>query len=294
MILILRGKEPTGFERKRNNRLSEAIDAFNLHGAPSPSLTPCLKGYGDKSTKEALYKAQHKKCAWCERATDFSSSPVEHIRPKNGAWRNLPGQTLIEDRGHYWWLTWTWSNLVFSCVRCNDHGHKANYFPLLPGTKPVPTPSRQPPASNSFLQAATNTSGEHPLLIDPTAGVDPLDHIEWRPIDEKLAPRLWSWEPVERTQEGAATIAILKLKELTDAVADHVRTRLLPSIEEINGHLTSERWQEAKARWARLLDDTLSPSSPLSGPAWQALSRLMPSARRAKFGLAEPLRPGRR
>jgi hypothetical protein len=292
MILIRRGKEPTGFDKKRDNRLRRAIRAFNKHGAPSPELTSCLKGYGDKSTKEALYKAQHKKCAWCERATDLSSSPVEHIRPKSGAWRNLPGQTRIEARGHYWWLTWTWSNLVFSCVRCNDPGHKANYFPLLPGTKSVATPPRQPPSSISFLQATTDTSGEHPLLIDPTSGVDPLDHIEWRPINEELAPRLWSWEPVEKTREGAATIAILKLKELTDAVADHVRTRLLPSIEEIDGHLKFGRWQAAKARWARLLDVTLAPTSPLSGPAWQALSRLMPGAKRAKFGLAEPPRPG--
>ena len=143
-------------------------------------------------------------------------------------------------------------------------------------------------------QTVIDTSAESPLLIDPTAGVDPHDHIEWMPIDERLPPRLWNWEPVEKTPQGAATIAILKFKELTDDVTDHVKTRLLPSIEEIDDHLSSERWQAAQARWTQLVEDSLSPTSPLSGPTWHALSRLMPTAKRAKFGLAEPPKPGRR
>jgi hypothetical protein len=288
MILINRGPEPAGLAQVQAKKLVLAVGAVRQYGAPSDQLSKVLHGYAE-STKNALHHAQHKKCAWCERRTDFSSAPVEHIRPKNGAWRNCPGKPRIEDKGHYWWLTWTWTNLVFSCVRCNDTGHKANYFPLVDGTAAIlaPTPSEPLPA------AAFDTNAESPLLIDPSDGVDPLDHIEWRPVNSKLPPRLWSWEPVGKSPQGAATIAILKLKELTDDVADHVKKVILPSIGWIHEHLDAGRLDEANALWRQLIEDTLSPSSELSGPSWNALEWLMPTTKRSQLGLSDPPRPGR-
>ncbi|MFE8605668.1 HNH endonuclease family protein [Archangium violaceum] len=140
MIRIDRGPEPRGLKIAAPRRLKAAVEAFNQHGAPSVALTQELTGYGSKKTKEALFLAQHEKCAWCERLTDFSSAPVDHYRPKDGAWRNLPEEKRCVDAGHYWWLTWTWSNLLFSCARCNDAGHKANYFPLRSTMVPAAAP----------------------------------------------------------------------------------------------------------------------------------------------------------
>lgn len=144
MIRIDRGPEPTPLIDARKTRLRAAVRAYNKHGPGSPDLTATLVGYNPPAVKDALFLAQHKKCAWCETRPHYSSSPVEHYRPKAGAHRHDRGQTARIDDGHYWWLTWTWSNLLFSCPRCNDQGHKANFFPLAPA---APTWCVEPTAS---------------------------------------------------------------------------------------------------------------------------------------------------
>lgn len=292
MIRINRGSEPKGLKRAARQRLSVAAEAFNQHGAPSEVLTATLTGYGSRATKLALFRAQHEKCAWCERHTDFSSAPVEHYRPKDGAWRNLPHESLRVDPGHYWWLTWTWSNMLFSCTRCNDRGHKANYFPLRSGTAcataPVASLPLPPPSP------VVDVSMEQPLLLDPAGNEDPLDHITWLPGNTSFNRRDWIWTPLGLTEEGQATIDILKLGELTERAQGHVRKQLLPSIEEVEQHLGAGRIQEAHRRWKRLLEDTLSPLAEWSAFTWHALGHLVPESYRARHKLAAPPRPGAR
>jgi hypothetical protein len=290
VIRIVRGPEPRGLKRAAPSRLKAAAEAFNAHGGPSPQLTATLTGYGTRKTKEALFQAQRGKCAWCERHTDISSAPVEHYRPKDGAWRHLPGEPSRIDAGHYWWLTWSWSNLLFSCSRCNDAGHKANYFPLRLHTRsaavpvsPLPIPPPSP---------VVDVSGEHPLLLDPAGSEDPLDHIEWRAANTTFSRRDWTWTPLGRTEEGDATVRILKLDELADRMQGHVRTRLLPSIEEMEAHLSAGRVAEAHKRWKQLLDDNLAPMSELTAFTWQALAFLVPENYRRRHGLAAPRKPG--
>lgn len=291
MIRVHRSNEPRGLVRARGHRLGDAIAAYEAHGAPSQELSDTLKGYGSRATKKALFKAQFKKCAWCEIRQPFSSSPVEHYRPKDGAWRHLPGQARRVDDGHYWWLTWTWTNLFFACSRCNDQAHKANHFPRVPGTLPAPTPTRPvqvPPATPFF-----DVSQERPLLLDPAdPAVDPLDHVVWQPFDTKLARRLWKWVPRGLTDRGRATIAILRLDEFTDDVSDHLRVAVPPSIEETERHLQNGRKADGVQRWQTLLGDVLAPDSQLSAATWFALERWMPASERAKHGLTDPPRLG--
>ena len=86
MIRIARGAEPIGLQRSAPQYQAAAAKVFNQHGGVSGALLEMLsKGYNSRATKQALYLAQHEKCAWCERQMDFSSSPVEHYRPKDGA-----------------------------------------------------------------------------------------------------------------------------------------------------------------------------------------------------------------
>jgi hypothetical protein len=99
MIRIDRGAEPAALVAARARRLAAAIQAYNLHGVGSPELTAALVGYNFPAVKEALYLAQEKKCAWCERRRDYSSSPVDHFRPKDGAWRHRRGARHQVDRG---------------------------------------------------------------------------------------------------------------------------------------------------------------------------------------------------
>lgn len=79
MIRIDRGAEPRGLKIAAPRRLKTAVKVFNQHGAPSEALLKKLTGYGARNTKLALFRAQHEKCAWCERLTDFSSAPVDHF-----------------------------------------------------------------------------------------------------------------------------------------------------------------------------------------------------------------------
>jgi uncharacterized protein (TIGR02646 family) len=290
MIRIDRGGEPASLARVRARRLATAIQAYNAHGAGSPELTATLLGYSLPAVKQALYLAQEKKCAWCERRRDYSSSPVEHFRPKDGAWRHGRGAPSVVDRGHYWWLTWTWTNLLFACPRCNDSGHKSNYFPLAAGSAALAPPRR--PYSGQSGPALFRTASERPLLIDPAAE-DPLDHITWRPLQRQLERRDWKWSPWGLTARGRATIEVLRLGEVADEVEHHLRTAVLPSLEEVEDHLEAGRTASGIARWNTLLGDTLAPASPLSAATWCALELWMPAVKRRRWRLPSPRRPGR-
>ncbi len=83
------------------------------------------KIYADKSVKEALIKAQHKKCCFCERIIG-KNGDVEHFRPK-GAYQQAQGESLKYPA--YYWLAYKWENLYLSCSSCNSR-HKKNLFPL--------------------------------------------------------------------------------------------------------------------------------------------------------------------
>jgi hypothetical protein len=290
MIRIDRGPEPAALEAARSRRLGAAIAAYNAHGVGSPELTATLDGYNVPAIKDALYLVQEKKCAWCERRRDYSSSPVDHFRPKDGAWRHKRGAAKRQDRGHYWWLTWTWTNLLFVCPRCNDPGHKANYFPLTSSSSALAPPRR--PYRGRPGPAFFRTSSERPLLIDPATD-DPLDHITWRPLQTRLDRRDWKWSPWGLSARGWETIDVLRLGEIADEVEHHLRTAVLPSLEEIEAHFAAGRTTAGAQRWKKLLAETLAPHSPLSAATWCALAIWMPAAQRRRWRLPAPRRPGR-
>ena len=70
--------------------------------------------YKQSDTKTALKDIYKNKCAFCEQKVE--QSHVEHYRPKNT----------------YYWLTYSWDNLLLACSTCNIH--KGVHFDLL-GTK---------------------------------------------------------------------------------------------------------------------------------------------------------------
>lgn len=147
--------------------------------------------YGTKAIKKKLLKAQYDKCCYCESeflATDYGA--VEHFRPKGSVRQDNNSR---EEKPGYYWLGYTWSNLLVSCSRCNT-SHKGIRFPLQ-------NPDGRARNHNDTIE------DEEPMLVDPGAE-DPRDHMRFRfdaPV--ALAPR------------GEATIDVLGLERygLADA-----------------------------------------------------------------------------
>lgn len=286
MIRVERGAEPAALVKARKTRLAAAVETYNAHGAPSKELSDKLDGYSVGNVRETLFRNQHKKCAWCERRRDYSSNPIEHYRPKDGAWRNHPTEKPKRPSpGHYWWLTWTWENLLFACARCNDQGHKANYFPLVSGSAEAPAPAT--PLS-SIPAELFDMTAEQPMLLDPA--VDSfLDHIRWVPANEGLARRLWTWTPRPLSERGQWTIDILKLTELSDELQQHLLDAL-DRLEEVEQHVKGRRSKQAAESWNRLLV-LLEPSSNFTAATWCALTYWVKEAWLTEHRLAPIPRP---
>ena len=76
-----------------------------------------INKYRNKEIKEALETIFHGKCAYCEsKVTTTGYGEIEHFCPKSNS-------RCIN-------LTFEWSNLLLSCQKCNDAGHKGTKFPL--------------------------------------------------------------------------------------------------------------------------------------------------------------------
>jgi len=112
--------------------------------------------YKYSDVKTALNNLYHKKCAFCEQRVEVPH--VEHFRPKS----------------IYYWLAYSWDNLLLACSTCNSlKGNRFNIIGL----------------QYSFVFNATNTyknihsscamldNVEQPLLINPETEDSSSDFI---------------------------------------------------------------------------------------------------------------------
>lgn len=290
MIPIDRGAEPAGFVKLREERLHEAIAAFNAQGPGTKVLLDLLDD-GYQTIKRDLYLRQHKKCAYCERRPGFDGQPVEHFRPKKHAVRGSKSK-LEKDPERYWWLTWTWENLFFACVTCNGPARKGNHFPLMAGTAPLPAPTR--PATLPLPTHCFAVSVEPPLLLDPAdRSIDPLDHLRWLPVDRTTPRSLWTWELRGLTPQGRETKTRLGLADLVDDVENRYRSTVWPRFHaEIERKLGSKTRPQLARAWRKLCEELVEPRADLVAATWSMLEVLRSSSaalRRAK--LPAPSRP---
>lgn len=82
--------------------------------------------YAAIDVKSQLKQDQNGKCAYCERYFNGDYGAVEHFRPKAGY--QIVGDKNLYQPGYYW-LTYDWDNLLYSCSECNT-SYKRNFFPL--------------------------------------------------------------------------------------------------------------------------------------------------------------------
>lgn len=199
--------------------------------------------YGHQSVKNALRRAQHDKCCYCEGIFGgYAAGDVEHFRPKAFSQQNAASAPHYPG---YYWLAYHWENLLFSCQTCN-RSHKRNFFPL----------------TNQARRARRRSDplgAESPLLIDPSGPNDPRDHIAFH-----------QEVPKGITRRGKVTVEVLKLDR--PDLNDRRRERLnqLKALSDfIRLHATNTNPQAAQtvAEARQFLDDALQPQAIFSSMA---------------------------
>lgn len=153
--------------------------------------------YGATDVKAALVAAQFGKCAYCEEKVG-QEGDVEHFRPKGEWCQEAEGRT--ESPGYYW-LAYSWDNLLLSCTTCNQR-YKRSHFPLS-------LPDERARCHTDDLNQ------EDPLLLDPSI-CDPEQHIGFR---EEVAFAIGD------SDYGQATIRIVGLNRdtLLEARLQHLQ-----------------------------------------------------------------------
>ena len=196
MIRVAKPEQAPAILRNRGQRTIEADRRAFENGERTFKFDRSI--YGAKSVKNALIKAQHDKCAFCEsQVSHIAYGDVEHYRPKAGVRQSDPDP--LEQPGYYW-LAYVWENLFFACQLCNQR-FKKNLFPLA-------NPAKR---ARSHLD---DMAAEQPLLIHP-ADDEPSALIGFR---EEMA------FAIDDDPRAGTTIEVLGLNR--DTMANHRRAHL--------------------------------------------------------------------
>ena len=261
MIAIRRGTEPLALAEVRERELNRI---FTLAEARPPGMHDIGAAYG--VAREELWEAQHMKCCYCEQHIPIESQPVEHIRPKTAANR-VPGSTLKEG---YWWLAWTWENLLFACHACNTK--KSTNWPLATGE--VLPRGAQPPGS------------EVPLFIDPSRE-NPLDLIQFVDAQGK-------WGPIERDTDERArrTLQILGFSRIDHSIRalynKHVKDFVRPAAQKITAADLTDDESAVRRLWDEAVEVLVMPTQRFSALSRAALPALVGTRIISRWGLALP------
>lgn len=218
---------------------------------------------GYRIVAEELWRAQYHKCCYCEARIPKGYNDVEHYRPKAAADRR-PG---CKSTHGYWWLAFSWDNLLFACPDCN-RSHKNSRFPLDAGCQSL-MPEDLPPGK------------ENPLLIDPSSALNPVEHIEfvYQGIGRSGAVRYWWARPRNGSPLGNSTIEVcgLNRSDLREIREDHYSTVVLPHAGAINTAIAAADQLRLQLEFNRALD-LLAPRNVHVGLTYDALRHLIPEA----------------
>jgi 5-methylcytosine-specific restriction endonuclease McrA len=264
-------QEPAELVIARDEHLPgiRAVVAAQPPGEIKPPEKTKFTGY--RAAFPALLAIAGPKCWYCERKLDGKYEPVDHYRPKQRASREA-----CASRDGYWWLAWTWSNLILLCYDCNNH--KGTWFPLAHGS--LPLVAEQPPPM-----------AEKPLLIDPCV-MDPIEHIRF----EEERGGTWRARPRDGSLFGAKTIEKLgldgvKRPGILDQFREHVKLAVKPRVDLIHIAMRdSDHWRLVE-RWDEVCRALLRKQTPYAALSYAALDRRIPASERDEFGLVLPRPP---
>lgn len=268
MIHVVRGSEPSALPPLRREKLRE----LRKLARTKEGITIDIRGY--QIAADPLWRAQHRKCCYCELKIQEKYQDVEHYRPKMAANRE-PGSA--ETHG-YWWLAYTWKNLLLSCNSCNRLG-KHTRFPLDHG-------------STALCPCAAPPGLELPLLIDPAAE-NPVKEIVFEcDVEASLPPlgaRHWIARPRNGSVRGAMTIEVLKLNRggIVELRDEHVAKVVRVHADALRDAL--ERKDPTRVAWEHARASALfEPGSMFAALSYDALREMVPGERLADHGLGWP------
>lgn len=265
MIRLVRRPEPADLQPVRDNCL-ERLRALIQRENRDPTSTE-ITGYGLPSVRKALFDGQSSKCCYCEDHIEPRFDPVEHYRPKSEAAKD----GLTPKRSGYWWLAYSWDNLLYSCGICN--GEKGTKFPLAAGSTPLRA-EQQPPG------------GEEPFLLNPYArdsAPDPVELIEFRKTAsrEKDTWQAFARHGDERARKTIEDIVKLNRDGLVKPYRDHVNTAVMPKVEAVKLALRGEDLRNGdllplwRAYWVAVRS-LLRARSRFAGLSYDALRHFVP------------------
>jgi len=253
MRSLNRGIEPNCLVQVRNAQLQK------LRALGREPNSKEISGY--TVVAEDLWKNQHKKCCYCEMKLLLSYNDVEHYRPKATADRR-PGCTSTHG---YWWVAFTWENLLFSCPGCNRSAKRVR-FPLANGT------IGSVAEDVAFL-------GESPLLINPYV-TNPNQHISFeKKIYTGTKITRWFARPRNKSILGAYTIDVCDLNrdELLEMRQDHWENCLAEPAENLSEAIRLSDIKLAKTHFAtvkRYFSSTMA----FSAFSYNVMSAAIPQA----------------
>ena len=255
MIRVNRGAEPKQLQPLRIAKLA-ALGALGR----TPTSDD-ISGYRDVAKE--LWTVQHYKCCYCEQKLPLSYNDVEHFRPKGRAIRK-PGCTLTHG---YWWLAFSWDNLLYACPSCNRSA-KNDQFPLLNG-------------SVSLLESALPPGAEVPMLLDPGSQINPVEHIEYieQPIGPGSSTTHWWARPRNASIYGNQTIEVCKLNvnEHRELRNDYFATTVTPQVNALQEAINSKSQQAIRREFERAMG-LLAPNNAYVGFAYDALRAKIPNS----------------
>jgi len=236
---------PTILATEGVERTAEDCEAYD--NSPNDSFSskfdPLRSIYGAEEVKRALLSAQFDKCCYCERKFGASSpGDIEHYRPKKAVRQDMSSK---EEKQGYYWLVYSWNNLLVACEKCNREC-KRTQFPLV-------NPEKRARSHHDRID------DEVPLLIQP-ALEDPRMHIRFR----KDAPE-------GLTPVGIVTIRVLELAtrpKLVEARIDrYKKLTLLLEAYRNSSETTDPKWKAWREDTRRELEEEMLPRSEFSSMA---------------------------
>ena len=261
MIKLDRGPEPGSL---RTIRIAELQRVGKIAAIREPNSAEVGDRYRD--IREDLWLRQNYKCCFCECKEQLEYKDVEHYRPKAEVKHSRHGPI----RPGYWWLAWTWENLMFSCPACN-RSFKRIWFPLDEASIPL-GPMESPPGC------------ENPLLIDPYVE-NPIDHIQFKRFLVGDRDR-WCPFPRDQSLKGEWTIEIAGLgrDKLLKLYDDHF-IDVEPRLQDIREALARKEPGLIAQIWKRATVPLLQRRMPFSGLSYDILDDAFPVSIRAEFDL---------